>query len=830
MIKNNPSSGEDKMQVNLHLHFDRRRRKTVLMASLRHDNVATSSGLPRRRIVFSLVVLMLGLKSGVMVGEEDGAGVAFFERKIRPLLAERCYECHAHGAKQVQGGLRLDARGSILQGGDSGPAIVAGRPADSLIIQAIGYTGDIQMPPSGKLAAEEIALLTEWVGRGAPLPADNFTAVAKRAIDFDAGRKFWSFQPPRHTAPPMVASLGWGRQAIDSFVLAELDKNRLTPTAPADRRTLLRRATLDLVGLPPSAEEVEQFEADLLPDAWERQIDRLLAAPQYGERWGRHWLDYARYADGNKTSLEFRIQAWLYRDWVVRAFNADLPYDQFVRQQLAADQMPGCEPADIAALGFLGISPTYWKELKLAPQVIEMIVADEWEERIDAIGRTFLGLSIACARCHDHKFDPISTEDYYALAGVLASTRLTERFILPKIEADVVRQASDKVKTLREQVQKLTAARSKKPDDEAKIDKTKIEELQAQIDAIESTTPHYHAAKAHAVEDAALYVLPEGKDHTKLEYKSGEAMDLCVQIRGNPARPGPQVPRRFLTVLSTAVPQPFKNGSGRLELAEAILKEGAPLSARVIVNRVWKHHFGRGLVETVSDFGAQGMRPSHPELLDDLTYRFVEHGWSLKWLHRELLLSATYRQASTYNSANFRVDPDNRWLWRANRRRLDIEAWRDSLLVFGGNFDQRMSGPPVVLTAANNQRRTMYAKIDRSSMDDVLRLFDFPDPATHSPERQPTTTALQQLFVLNSPFMREQAQSLAKVLIAGDSKSGEAIVRRAYRQLMAREPSATELALGVEFLRANAERGSDVQRVQEYAQALLGGNELLFVD
>jgi hypothetical protein len=793
------------------------------MAALQSD--ALTRSVSSRHMALWLVILVLGQQPVEMAGDDDGAGVAFFERKIRPLLAERCYECHAQGAKQVQGGLRLDTPGGILQGGENGPAMIAGQPFESLLIQAIRYTGDIQMPPAGKLAAEEIALLTEWVSRGAPLPADSSTTIARQSIDFDAGRTFWSFQPPRHTPLPIVAQSDWATQRIDTFVLAELERNQLPPTRPADRRTLLRRATLDLIGLPPSAEEVEEYESDQRPDAWERQIDRLLAAPQYGERWGRHWLDYARYADGNKTSLELRIQAWLYRDWIVRALNTDLPYDQFVRQQLAADQMPGCEPADIAALGFLGISPTYWKELKLAPEVIEMIVADEWEERIDAIGRTFLGLSIACARCHDHKFDPISTEDYYALAGVLASTRLTERFVLPEPDAGVVREAAEKVKSLRERVQKLTTAKSKTPEDKAQI-----EELQAQIETIESTTPHYHSAKAHAVEDAALYVLPEGKEHTKLEYKPGEAMDLCVHIRGNPARPGPQVPRRFLTVLSTGAPKPFQHGSGRLELADSILNEGAPLAARVIVNRVWKHHFGCGLVETLSDFGSQGTRPSHPELLDDLTCRFVQHGWSLKWLHRELMLSATYRQAGTYDSAKFLADPDNRWLWRMNRRRLDIEAWRDSLLASGGNLDMRMGGPPAALTAANNYRRTLYAKIDRSSMDDVLRLFDFPDPATHSPDRQPTTTALQQLFVLNSPFMREQAQSLATMLLAGDPQTGEAIVRRAYGRLLAREPRPAERELGVEYLRAEAGSSIDVQRVQEYAQALLGSNELLFVD
>jgi hypothetical protein len=482
-------------------------------------------------------------------------------------------------------------------------------------------------------------------------------------------------------------------------------------------------------------------------------------------------------------------------------------------------------PADLAAVGFLGISPEYWKELKLAPAVIEQIVADEWEERIDAIGRTFLGLSVACARCHDHKFDPISTQDYYALAGVLASTRLTERFVIPEPEADVVRRAAEEVNALRDEVKRLTAMKAKNSEHKAAIT-----ELEGKIKTIEDTTPHYHAAKAHAVEDAALYVLPSGPDQTKLEYKSGEALDLCVQIRGNPAKLGAQVPRRFLTVLYADTPPAFQHGSGRLELAEAIVRAGAPLSARVIVNRVWKLHFGRGLVETTSDFGAQGARPTHPELLDDLTCRFVEYGWSLKWLHRDLLHSATYQQASSYDAQKSALDSDNRWLWRMSSRRLDIEAWRDSLLAACGNLDQCLGGPSVVLAANENRRRTLYGKIDRAALDDMLRLFDFPDPSTHSPEREPTTTALQQLFVLNSPFMRRQANVLSERLLSRGTRGSDTIVRETYRTLLLRDPTAHELQLGVAYLETQSSGSIDTERVRQYIQMLLGSNEFLFVD
>ncbi|WP_425619400.1 PSD1 and planctomycete cytochrome C domain-containing protein [Anatilimnocola sp. NA78] len=767
-------------------------------------------------------VLVLLIASVSFAEDADKKDVAFFESKIRPVLVKHCYECHSAEAKQVHGGLKLDTRHAILQGGDSGAVLVAGQPDKSLLIEAIGYAGDIQMPPAGKMSAAEVDLLTTWVRGGAPLPEDASTTAAKKGIDFAAGRQFWSFVPPRAMPQPTVRQTAWPQLPIDSFVLAALDKHDLVPSEQADRRTLLRRATLDLTGLPPSAAEVDEFTNDSRPDAWERVIDRLLASPQYGERWGRFWLDYARYSDGNTTSLEVRGQAWLYRDWVVRALAADLPYDQFVLQQFAADQLPECSSADLAALGFLGISPEYWKELKLAPAVIEAIVADEWEERIDAIGRTFLGLSIACARCHDHKFDPISTEDYYALAGVLASTQLTERYVIPEVEAEVVRQAVDKVKTLRAEVAKLSGVKTKSEEETARL-----AEIQTQIKTIESNTPHYHSSTAHGVIDAALYVLPQGKNETKLQYKPGEALDLCVHIRGNPTRLGAQVPRRFLTVLSPDGTKPFQQGSGRLDLGKAILTEGSPLAARVIVNRVWKNHFGHGLVATLSDFGTQGSRPSHPELLDDLTYRFVEQGWSLKWLHRELMQSASYRQASTYSRDKFLVDPDNRWLWRMNRQRLDIEAWRDSLLAAVGNLDLTRGGPPVVLSAAGNRRRTLYAKIDRADVDDVLRLFDFPDPATHSPDRAPTTTPLQQLFVLNSPFMQQQASALAELLMKGGPDDSDAIIQQAYSRLFFRQPSATELRFGVEFLGPQA---PDAQRLREYALALLGTNEFLYAD
>jgi hypothetical protein len=746
----------------------------------------------------------------------------FYERKIRPLLVERCYECHSATAKRIEAGLALDTRAGMLKGGENGPVVNTTQPHESPLLQAVGYDGDVQMPPTGKLRQAEIALLNQWVRHGAVMPDDGSVAAERKTIDFVAGKKFWSFQPLR---PSSLRNARTARNPIDSHLQSALVKQGLAPSPPTDARTLIRRATFDLLGLPPTPEETEEFVHDSAPDAYERLLDRLLASPHYGERWARHWLDLARYADGNKTSLEVRGQAWLYRDWVVRALNEDLPYDEFVRRQLAADQMSDLPPPELAALGFLGGSPIYFKELKLAPALIKSIVADEWEERIDALGRTFLGLSLACARCHDHKFDPIGTDDYYALAGVLAGSRLTDRYVIDEPEAAVVRRAADEVRSLREQIKKLQSAKPAPADA-----KTAIADFERRIARLERETPHYFSALAHGLDDAALYVLPDGPTRTKLEYKPGEAIDLAIHIRGNPMKTGAVVPRRFLTVLSPDVPKPFVRGSGRLELAEALVTDAAPLTARVIVNRIWAHHFGRGLVETVSDFGTQGEPPSHPELLDDLAYRFVREGWSLKWLHREIMTSAAYRQSSAFDAEKFAVDPGNRLLWRMNRRRLDVEAWRDALLAVCGNLDRSLGGPSSELDAPSNRRRTLYGRIERSQLDDMLRLFDFPEPSTHAPNREPTTTALQQLFVLNGPLMLEQSKALAKQMTADSHGDAATTVHWTYRRLFAREPSENELRLGIEFLSNDATGKPFAKRTEQYAQALLGSNEFLFVD
>lgn len=728
----------------------------------------------------------------------SAADQQFFEAKVRPLLVERCHACHSTKSRKQRGGLLLDSRTGISRGGDSGPAIVPGEPEKSRLIQAIRYQdASLQMPPKRRLSRREVAILEEWVRRGAAMPEDS-VAPARHAIDLAEARKFWSFQSPRMAAPPATRDRAWPQRPIDAFVLAELEKHGLSPSPPAARRALLRRVYFDLIGLPPSPEEVDAFLADPAPDAYARRVERLLAAPAYGERWRRYWLDLARYCDIAEPWAESKGQPYLYRDWVVQALNDDLPYDQFVQRQLAADVLPDTVPADRAALGFLGLSPTYWKELKLDKDVIKTVVAEEWEERIDAVCRTFLGLTVACARCHDHKFDPITQQDYYALAGVFAS----------------IRQADLSVADWRSLTDfRLPAA--------------------AATTGFETAVMVRHMKRplALGVVDASLHVLADGAHHTKLEWRAGVAQDIPLHIRGNPSRPGSLVPRRFLAVLSPDPPRSFHQGSGRRELAGALVTDGAPLTARVMVNRVWSHHFGRGLVDTPSDFGSQGARPSHPQLLDDLTARFIAHGWSLKWLHREIVLSATYQQASSHNEHNNALDPDNRWLWRMNRRRLEVEAWRDAMLAVTGTLSLVRGGPPQELSDPNNRRRTIYGTVKRRELNDLLRLNDFPDPMAHSPARVPTTTPLQQLFVLNSPFMQQQAAALVRRIKTEAPESLEARVQQAYRLLYGRPATEGQVKLAIAFLKEGSPRDSEQDtRWQQYAQVLLGNNEFLFVD
>ncbi|MGA0038941.1 MAG: PSD1 and planctomycete cytochrome C domain-containing protein [Pirellulales bacterium] len=729
-------------------------------------------------------VLLTCALPGVAFGQDLSVdAVEFFERKIRPVLVEHCYECHSLDSEVVQGGLLLDSRAALLAGGDSGPAVVPREPQASLLLSAMSYDG-LEMPPSGKLPESVLRDFEHWIASGGADPRDEPPAASHQpkasAIDFDRARQFWSFQKPRRHDPPAVHNTAWPQQKHDAFVLARLEAAGLAPNEPADRQTLIRRLFLSTLGLPPSIDEVEAFLADDSPQAWASLVDRVLASPHYGERVARMWLDLMRYAEdqahivGDDQSLTYP-NAYRYRDWVITALNADMPYDEFVIRQLAADTYDPDNPDAHLALGFLGLGPKYYR--RNAPEVM----AEEWENHIDTVTRGLLGLTVACARCHDHKYDPIPTTDYYALAGVFASTELYNR-VLPEFAE--TEEASDEEDAAGE------------PKDAKKQEKKKAKNNKAPIDSV------------HLVRDKS-------------------PRDIPVQIRGDAAKPGELVERAFLTVLSPDGPLRLNEGSGRRQLAEAIVNGKNPLAARVIVNRMWGMLMGRPLVATPSNFGALGDRPSHPELLDDLAVRFMDAGWSLKWLCREVLTSATWQQSSDIEGAKIAIDPTNALLWRMERRRLDVEAWRDSLLAASVRLDRTLGGPSFDPQAAESTRRTVYAKVSRLELNKMLALFDFPDPNVHAPTRSKTTTPLQKMFVLNSPFMVTQAAALAKRCREHADDTSERI-RWAHQLLYGRPVTEEELLVALAFLGNDGERGED--RWEQYAQVLLASNEMMVVD
>jgi Protein of unknown function (DUF1549)/Protein of unknown function (DUF1553)/Planctomycete cytochrome C len=785
----------------------------------------------------SALALLLGVLWWPGTSFADERGLEFFEAKIRPVLVEKCNRCHSAGGKAPKGGLRLDSPAGLLKGGASGVVITPGKVDESPLIDAISHGGDVaEMPPDAKLPDRVIADFREWVKMGAPLPESRAADAPKPqpSIDLDKGRQFWSFLPASERPLPEVSDPQWSKNRIDPFVLRGLDEHGMRPSPEADRRTLIRRITFDLTGLPPTPEEVEAFLADDAPDAYERLVDRLLASPRHGERWGRFWLDVARYAEDNPTgeaTNKAPRNPHAYRDWVIKALNDDLPFDEFVRRQLAADLEPDLPPSELAALGFIGLAPVYHKEPKLSAEVITTIVADEWDERVDTITRGFLGLTVACARCHDHKFDPIGTADYYALAGVMASTQLVERPLAP---ADTA--AEEALAGLRAEIidlelrlsyaREMKTTAGKQKEDGSKYDKT-IGELSARIKALKAKKP-FDGPTAPAVRDAGLWVDGSDPSWTSLDYRPGVPRDLPVFLRGNAATPGPIVPRRFPAVLSTGEPRSFREGSGRKELADGIVTDAASLTARVIVNRVWGWHFGRPLVTTPSNFGKLGEPPSHPALLDDLTARFIAGGWSLKALHREIVLSATYRQSSLGDASARSTDPENKWLGRANRRRLDVEGWRDAILAASGTLDLTMGGPSGSLEDADFRRRTVYGKVSRQRVADVLRAFDFPDANRHGEGRDSTTTPLQQLYFLNSPFLLAHSAGLAGRTFDRQLSARE-FVETLYRDVLLRNPSGDELGRALRLVESEGGDGSR-EAWAVLAQALLISNEFLFVD
>lgn len=1016
--------------------------------------------------IWRVVLVIVAWSGGVSAAEQaaDPDAVAAFENEVRPLLTARCVKCH--GPKKQESGLRLDGRDAALRGGDGGPALVPGKPDESLLVKAVRHEDDLQMPPGVRLKDEQIAALTRWISRGAAWPDDAKGVAARRGGVTPEDRAFWSFRPVVVQPAPAVRDREWLRTAVDPWVLAALEARGLKPVGPADRRTLIRRATFDLTGLPPTPEEVDDFAADAAADAFARVVDRLLASPAYGERWGRHWLDLVRYADTAGETADYPVrEAYRYRDYVVAAFNRDIPYDEFVRDQVAGDVLAGSGPRDayagrVTATGFLAISRRFGFD---SENYQHLTIQDT----IDTTGQTFLGLTIGCARCHDHKYDPISARDYYALYGIFESTRYpfpgseqkpnlrAMASLSPPAETEASRQAFSrefaavegalealkagrpaiKLRTLddmdgdfevqgqssggslgylvapwmfegRPEVtpraqspftnlthragsvgitfpgdagdhrigQAMHPARTAKTHDRLFLNldfrlarPTAVAPGSYRISlghgpgrspavevsirgkavrvrdgdhhdtvrplksdtwynlqlAIDLKTRTYSGAvgvpgdlsafsdKAFApgwdgtiddllvdgrgdsegvrpaldldnlvVRDAAfppvsLPAVPKAPDtatakdavalaarrHAELVERGpsdrayavaeGTPHDARIQKRGEPGKPGDVVPRRFLEVLGGDPLPPGAAGSGRLQLAQWLTRPGNPLTARVMVNRIWKDHFGNGLVATENDFGRRGKAPTHPGLLDDLAHRFTAGGWSVKAIHRLIMLSATYQLSGDHEPKAAAVDPGAEMLWRFPRQRLDAEAIRDTMLALGSGLDRSPGGPHpfppvgVAFTQHNpfdalyeTDRRSIYLMTQRSKRHPYLALFDGADPNSGTAKRAVTTVPTQALFFMNDPFVHDRAAGFARRLTA-EQPDDAGRVRLAYRLAMAREPRVEEFARASEFLGQYRQRlrdsGAPPDRQEAlcwaaFARTLFASNEFLFID
>jgi hypothetical protein len=821
----------------------------------------------------------------------------FFESRIRPVLVKNCYGCHA-AAKM--GGLQLDSREHLLR------VVVPGDPAKSKLLLAVSYNDPkLKMPPSGRLSAQEIDNLTTWIKGGAVWAAGGQTLPTQYSITNEQ-RSFWAFQPVANVQPPVPQNPKWARTEIDRFILAKLEAKRLKPAPPVDRRMLIRRAYFDLIGLPPTAEEVEAFVADRSTGAFAKLVDRLLASPRYGERWGRYWLDVARYSDDKLSSGEAEPypNAFRYRDWVIQAFNDDMPYNQFAMAQIAGDKMENPEKYR-AGLGFYALSPEFQ------------------DDRVDATTRGFLALTVACAQCHDHKYDPVPTKDYYSLLGIFNNTHLDEFPMAPKetVEAWASQKkkilAKDKerrefVETQSAQLARILATQTAEymlavagDQDGSKLDAPTLARWKSYLGKPRLDHPYLEAwraaktptdrrreaegfralllavdAEKRGVDDhnhitlgatpssndlsqANLEALPRDKfvlwedtfggllnygEKDLLGYLSGEwkshldhihaelealrkalptqypylqviqdnaqLSDQRVWLRGSRYSPGEPAPPHFVTILSPGEPKLFDPSRQRLELAQALIDPANPMIARVIVNRIWQHHFGEGIVRTASNFGLMGDRPANPELLDFLATRFVQEGWSVKKLHREIMLSSVYAESDRALPEATRLDPENRLLSHANLRRLDAEAIRDQILFSAGTLDLTAGGKPAPLDLENH-RRTVYGFVSRHKLDPYLSLFDYPVPNATSEARNLTNVPMQRLFFMNSLFVLGESKSLA-----ARDHSIEAL----YRRLFQRAPTPKEKQFGLDFL------SQSEQNWPQYAQVLMCSNEFLFVE
>lgn len=917
---------------------------------------------------FVLITACLWLSTAALRASDE-EGVKFFEQKIRPVLVEHCYECHSPQSKAPKGGLLVDSRQALLTGGDSGPALVAGKPGESILLQAIRYEG-MEMPPKRKLPTEVAADFERWITMGAPDPREG--KIAERGkIDIEAGRKFWSFQAPQRHDPPQVIQADWPRGNVDRFILSKLEQAKLHPAADASRRALIRRLSFDLAGLPPTPDEIADFERDTSPDAVEKLVDRLLASPHFGERWGRHWLDVVRYGESLTLRGFVLPGAWRYREYVIQAFNDDLPYDQFVREQIAGDLLPADtveqKRRQQVAVAFLAMGNTNLEE-----QNKKQLRMDVVDEQLDTLGKVFLGQTLGCARCHDHKFDPIPTRDYYALAGILRSTRTLhhanvskwleapvpmaakESEVYDRAEAEITSMGS-RVQSARNQLNSLLAAQDDKESAGDKPDVLEVDDLSGVVvdDAKAKAvgdwkqSQHYRRFIGEGyVHDGnrdkgkkTLTFLPElpkgGKYEVRLAYTSDpnratsvpvtifsadgettvrvnmrqapdldgrfvslgnyqfeangqgfvlisnegtdgyvspdavqflpfqstdslmklaqkkfedkapeevrQAMETLqalekdlaklqksspkrptvltvdeefqpensrIHVRGSVATLGDEVPRGFLQVASyEAAPEFPSDESGRRQLGDWLASEHNPLTARVMANRVWHWLFGVGLVRTTDNFGATGETPSHAELLDYLALRLIEHRWSVKKLVRELVLSHSYLQCSASDKQALAVDPENRLLWRMNRRRLDGECIRDTMLFVSGDLDPGVGNSLVPagtssdygLKLTSNQR-SVYLPVLRNALPEVLEVFDLADTSIVTGRRNISTVAPQALLMMNHPFVIEQAEHAAKQLLKEADRSRSELVSLAFQRALGREPSPKELSQTEKFV------------------------------
>ena len=837
-----------------------------------------------------ITALLLAPLSLLAAGDDD----LFFESKVRPVLIKRCYDCHST-EKKTKGGLALDTRAGWQHGGDNGPAIIPGDLTKSLVIKAVRYLDkDFAMPPKSRLPADEVAILEEWVKRGAPDPRTDDAAKAakpKRSIDLEAGRKFWAFQPVANPTAPAVKDSFWPKDPVDRFLLAKIEAKGLKPASDADRHTWIRRVSLDLTGLPATAEEVIAFANDNSDSAYAKVVDRLLASPAYGERWARHWLDLTGYADMIGTSNEvFAEHAWRYRDYLIQAFNQDKPFDLFIKEQLAGDLMPASSPeqraSQLVATGFLMVG-----DLEIVNPDKAKMETDHIDTQLIKIGGAFLGMTMGCARCHDHKFDPVGLEDYYGMAGMLRSSPSSGKMVgfgvwstirsvpLPESPA----QLAERQKAEAEHAAKLTAHKAEQArlteENNAVVAKLAALEKTAKATPVAAAptpkpSPEQDALTKRRDEIAALLKTKASEIQHAEFFKSkapkafamqddAKPADMPIYVRGNPYAPAAVVPRGALRVASwdkfPAIPA---GQSGRLQLAEWITDRRNPLTARVTVNRLWQKLFGEGLVRSVDYFGERGERPSHPELLDHLATRFMADRWSQKRFLRGLVLSHAYRLSSANHAEGLSLDPENRLFWRMNRQRLEAEAIRDSLLKVSGELTAKSGGPSLALEIIENTggltaaginppnyhhrksrpsqdfERTVYLPVMRngpSSADKIRSFFDFVDPASITGQRNQTVMPTQSLFLLNNDLVRKRAGAMAKQLIAAHANE-DARLESLWLRAWNRPITAEERTNARNFLQEitpllktpRAPDALETARWQELCHSLLASNAFIY--